>query len=574
MSEIILQLIKMVQNTATINDNGDTITIKTSAKPQTAIYIFKNAEGNIIGEYNSVTPAALTPNSNIAREIKRLIDPNDNYKPNALNKEFSNVKELLQLQYDNIILAEEEKQLQEQQLKESKYNELLDTAMLKLQSLDEPLVYIGSLVDWVTAGERNNILIAFLVYAGQVILNNPISLIALGEASSGKSHVQTEALKLIPQQYVLNEKKITEAALFNRAKMDTYFYDGKIVNYGDMGGHHDHDFMEESKNLMKELQSDGFLNKPLNVPDTVNGGWRVEDLKLIGRPCLTYTTIPNHKFDDQEMSRSIFVTPRMDNKKIYNIRNSKLEYKFGKTYKSLKKYESELKLVPYMVQHLKQKLTDVVIVNPYVKFVIQFLSKSKYYKRDFDKYNGLLKTITALNYYNNYHTTIEDTEVLFTSISDVQLFISLLKPYHESISANIPPKAVEVLNDLRDNIDKWSCEANAESIFNGITTNEYFAKSKLGLSKDTVKRYMYELHEKGYLEVVDRAGKSNVYNLAANELQVINNDLQKLSNTTNNDLIEELGEEIAELVKSNDLFVEGLDVMNQDSLIDKPCWLR
>ena len=568
----ILQLIKM-ENTATINDKGDTITIKTSNKPQTAIYLIQNAEGNTIGEYNSVTPAALTPNSTVAREIKRLIDPEDKFKPALLNKEFSNIKELLQLQYDTLIIAEEEEKIHQQQMQESKHNKLLNDAASKLQGLDQPLIYIGSLVDWVTAGERNNILLAFLVYAGQVILNNPISLIALGEASSGKSHVQTEALNLIPKEYVLNEKKITEAAIFNRSKLDPYFYNGKIVNYGDMGGSHDHDFVEEAKNLMKELQSDGFLNKPLNMPDTVNGGWKVVDLKLIGRPCLTYTTIPNHRFDDQEMSRSIFITPRMDNKKIYNIRKSKLEYRFGKTYNQYKKYSNELKSVPFMVSHLKKVLNDVIIINPYVKFVINFLSKSKYYKRDFDKYNGLLKTITAINYYNNYHTTIEEQEVLFTSINDVQLFISLLKPYHESISANIPPKAVEVLNDIRANIDKWSSESNAESLLNGITTNEYFTKSELGLSKDTVKRYIYELHEKGYLEVVDRVGKANVYNLASTELQVINNDLRKLSNTPNKDLVDELGEDIAEMVKKNDGFIEDLDIMNQDININRPVWL-
>ena len=562
-----------MENTATINDKGDTITIKTSNKPQTAIYLIQNAEGNTIGEYNSVTPAALTPNSTVAREIKRLIDPEDKFKPALLNKEFSNIKELLQLQYDTLIIAEEEEKIHQQQMQESKHNKLLNEAASKLQGLDQPLIYIGSLVDWVTAGERNNILLAFLVYAGQVILNNPISLIALGEASSGKSHVQTEALNLIPNEYVLNEKKITEAAIFNRSKLDPYFYNGKIVNYGDMGGSHDHDFVEEAKNLMKELQSDGFLNKPLNMPDTINGGWKVVDLKLIGRPCLTYTTIPNHRFDDQEMSRSIFITPRMDNKKIYNIRKSKLEYRFGKTYNQYKKYSNELKSVPFMVSHLKKVLNDVIIINPYVKFVINFLSKSKYYKRDFDKYNGLLKTITAINYYNNYHTTIEEQEVLFTSINDVQLFISLLKPYHESISANIPPKAVEVLNDIRANIDKWSSESNAESLLNGITTNEYFSKSELGLSKDTVKRYIYELHEKGYLEVVDRVGKANVYNLASTELQVINNDLRKLSNTPNKDLVDELGEDIAEMVKKNDGFIEDLDIMNQDININKPVWL-
>ena len=174
---------------------------------------------------------------------------------------------------------------------------------------------------------------------------------------------------------------------------------------------------------------------------------------------------------------------------------------------------------------------------------------------------------------------IDDTEVLFTSINDVQLFISLLQPYHESISANIPPKAVEVLNDIRENIHNWTKTVNAddnlelEVVDTGITTNDYFSKSELGLSKDSVKRYMYELHEKGYLRVVGHTGKANIYNLAANELQTINNDLQMLSNKENKDLVDELGEDIAEQVKLHDKYLEGLDIMNQDENIMLPVWL-
>ena len=115
----------------------------------------------------------------------------------------------------------------------------------------------------------------------------------------------------------------------------------------------------------EELQSDGFLNKPLNIPDG-EGGWEVKDLKLEGRPCLTYTTVPNHNFDEQEMSRSIFITPRMDNKEIFNRRNRLLEFKHGRSYNTLNKYENEAELVPYMLLHLKEVFEDISIINPYL----------------------------------------------------------------------------------------------------------------------------------------------------------------------------------------------------------------
>ena len=539
----------------------DTITLIINQKNVDKVtYVFKNKYGNKIGEYENKSPATLSSQSNVARQYKQIMNPNGEIKPKRINNQFVELKQLLQLNYENELsvieqeIADKKQAQQEQDIAKSK------EAIAKLQSISCPLIYIGSIVEWFTAGERNNILYAFTVYAGQVILGNPVSVICLGEASSGKSHIQETALKLIPKRFVVNEKKITEAALFNRAKKDKYFYDGKIVNYGDMGGSNDHDFMEESKNLMKELQSDGFLNKPLNIPDG-EGGWEVKDLKLVGRPCLTYTTVPNHIFDEQEMSRSIFITPRMDNQKIFNQRNSALEFKHGKSYNILKKYEKEAELVPYMLLHLKEVFKDIVVINPYVYFVINFLKNSAFYKRDFDKFNGILKTITALNYYNHEVYDIDGKKVILTNIADVQLFMSLLKPYKESISANLSPKAVEVLNDIRNNIEDWRINKNREVLDMGITTNEYFGLQNLGLSKASVRKYMYELADKGFLQITTHSGRANVYDLAKSEVASINYDLKHIDDSIYENICYEVGEWVLDIMRE-DKFVEGLSVMN------------
>ena len=534
-------------------------------------YVFKNEYGNKIGEYENKSPATLSSQSNIAKQFKQLIDPKGDLKPNRVNNQFAELKTLLQLNYENELSVIEQEKVELQQAKQEKDTAKSKKAITKLKSLQQPLTYFGSIVEWFTAGERNNIIYAFTVYAGQIILRNPVSVICLGEAGSGKSHIQETALKLIPKRCVVNEKKITEAALFNRAKKDEYFYDGKIVNYGDMGGSKDHDFMEESKNLMKELQSDGHLNKPLSVPDG-EGGWTVEDLKLTGRPCLTYTTVPNHDFDEQEMSRSIFITPRMDNQKIFNRRNSALEFKHGKSYKSLKRYEKEAELVPYMLLHLRTIFKEITIINPYVHFVINFLKDSAFYKRDFEKFNGLLKTITALNFYKHEVYDIEGKKVILTSIEDVQLFMSLLKPYKESISANVSPKAVEVLNDIRNNIEKWKFNGGREVIGLGITTNEYFNLQNLGLSKASVKKYMYELAEKGFIRVVGHEGRANIYDLANSEMVAIKYDLQHIDEEVYEDIKYEVGEWVVDIIKE-DKYIEGLSIMNFDQEVEKPKWI-
>lgn len=550
----------------------DTITLIVNNKNIDKVtYIFKNENGNKIGEYENKSPATLSSQSNIAKQFKQIIDPKGDLKSSSVNNQFAELKELLQIKYESALSVIEQEKVDE--LREQQENDMvkLKEATDKLKSLDQPLIYFGSLIDWFTAGERNNILYAFIAYAGQIILRNPISVIALGESGSGKSHIQEVSLSLIPQRHVVNEKKITEAALFNRSRKDKHFYEGKIVNYGDMGGSKDHEFMEESKNLMKELQSDGYINKPLSVPDG-EGGWDVQDLELVGSPCLSYTTVPNHVFDEQEMSRSIFITPRMDNQQIFNRRKSALEFKFGKSYKYLKCYEKEAELIPYMLLHLHKVFKDITIINPYSYFVINFLKDSAFYKRDFEKFSGLLKTITALNFYKHDLHDIEGNKVILTSIEDVQLFMSLLKPYKESITANVSPKAMEVLNDIRNNIENWKQNAKREVLDAGITTNEYFNLQNLGLSKASVKKYMYELAEKGFIIVTTHSGRANVYDLADSEQVVINYDLQHIDDEVYDNIKYEAGEWIVDIMKKDE-YNDGLDVMNFDDHVKKPRWI-
>ena len=551
----------------------DTITLIINKKnPDKVTYVFKNRYGNKIGEHVNRLPATLSPQSNVARQCKQIMNQKGKTDPKMLNSQFEEVKQLLQLNYENELSSIEQEIADRKQAEKEKDIIKSKEAITKLQSLDYPLIYIGSIVEWFTAGERNNILYAFTVYAGQVILKNPVSVICLGEASSGKSHIQETALRLIPKKFIVNEKKITEAALFNRAKKDRYFYDGKIVNYGDMGGANDHEFMEESKNLMKELQSDGFLNKPLNIPDG-EGGWEVKDLKLEGRPCLTYTTVPNHNFDEQEMSRSIFITPRMDNKEIFNRRNRLLEFKHGRSYNTLKKYENEAELVPYMLLHLKEVFKDIAIINPYVYFVIDFLKNSAFYKRDFDKFNGILKTMTALNYYNHEVHDVDGKKVILTNIADVQQFMSLLNPYKESISANLAQKAVDVLNDIRNNIDEWKMQKERVMPGMGITTSEYFQLQNLELSLDSVRKYMYALKNQGFLQITERFNNFNIYDLANSEIAHISYDLKHIDDSVYEDIRYEIGEWVVDLM-NEDKFVEGLSVMNFDSEVEKPVWVK
>ena len=554
-----------------LNEQEDySVMVEPAPKRQCRYTFYK--QSTVIKRILGKQPIELNPNTAVWKQINECIDPNDNYKKDKLKKIIdTEIIQILQNHYQTIIIANE--QLEAEELREAQVSlkNKVNDAEEKLKTLDSPLLYIGSVIEWLTAGERNNILLCFLAYCSQVILRNPISVIALGEAGSGKSHIEEVALGLIPEEFVVNEKNITANALFRRAEQDVYFYDNKIVNYGDMGGSNDQNYMEESKNLMKELQSEGYLCKPLS--DQVDGEWMVKELELIGRPCLTYTTVPNYQFDEQELSRSIFITPRTDNKKEFNARNISLEFQ-GKSYHYLQKMIKESETIPYMVYVLRNLMEEIEIINPYIQIVINFLNNSKYYKRDFPKYNNLLKVITVMNYYHKKVYDKDGKRVIYTSLEDVQLFLSLLDNYRLSISENLSPKATEILKLLVDLNDKPRSNGDQPTLdVNRLwTITEFMEETHIDIEKRSLQTYFSELNKKGFIRIVETKGRANVYEITDNFNPVIVEEKLTLTDNVKKTIAYEYEDDELLNILEEDKIIPGLSIMDHDDSVECPNW--
>ena len=543
----------------------------TPAPKRQATYTFYQGKTEIRRITNK-QPIELTPNTSVWKTIQDYVDPNNYFSKDGIKHRINNeILPILQNYYTTTIIANQELEQEELRDKQTSLKNKIGDAEEKLKSLDNPLLWIGSVVEWLTAGERNNILLCFLAYCSQVILKNPISVIALGEAGSGKSHIEEVAMSLIPKEFIVNEKNITQAALFRRAEESEYFYDGKIVNYGDMGGSNDQDFMEESKNIMKELQSEGFVSKP--VATKVDGAWETRELNLRGKPCLTYTTVPNYQFDEQELSRSILITPRIDNKKEFNNRNRALEFR-GKSYRYMQKMIKESENIQYMIYLLRDLMKDTEIINPYLDVINDFLNNSEYYKRDFPKYNNLLKVIAAFNYYHKTIYEKDDFKILYVSAEDVQLFISLLAKYELSISENLSLHATDIIKELMDLESKPPVGEDGQPTLDvtaNWTINDFMENTKLNLTKRSVQNYFKELNTRGFVRVVEKRNNANVYELTGKfNMSIIENKL-KLSHSVKETISYELGDDVLTMLEE-DKPKPNLSIMDHDESINKPNW--
>ena len=557
--------------TLPLNDEkGYKVQVTPAPKNQCTYTFYQNK--NEIKRITNKQPIELTSTTSVWKQIKDYVDPNSFLSNDGIKHRINNeILPILQNYYQTIIISTQELEAEELRDKQTSLKEKIDNAEEKLKSLDNPLLWIGSVIEWLTAGERNNILLCFLAYCSQVILRNPISVIALGEAGSGKSHIEEVAMSLIPREFIVNEKNITQAALFRRAEESEYFYDGKIVNYGDMGGSNDHEFMEESKNIMKELQSEGFVSKP--VATKVDGEWTTRELNLIGKPCLTYTTVPNYQFDEQELSRSILITPRTDNKQEFNNRNLALELQ-GKSYEYMLSMLKEAEQIQYMVYLLRSIMKDTIIINPYLEIINGFLNNSEYYKRDTPKYNNLLKVITAFNY---FHKTIYEKngcKVLYTSPEDVQLFLSLLSKYELSISENLSLHATNVIKELLDLEAQPQTGEDGQptlEVGGGWTINDFMEYSNINLSKRSLQNYFRELNSRGFVRIIERKGNAYVYELTGKFNITTIEESISLSPKMRKKIAFELGDELVSIIEQ-DKPVPGLSIMNHDDSVKEPNW--
>lgn len=562
---------ELIDNTSNIVKFPDGYSMEVHpARNGKVLYILKDPQNRDVAKDKGEEPLMIGEQSKIGRKIKQHIDQSLKGSPKFI-KEFELTKMALNERYQLQLIALEKEAEAQQREDAKKHEENMQVARDLLKSKDQPLIYIASLVSWLTAGERANIILAFIAYASQVILRNPINVVILGEGGSGKTHIETVALSLIPDEFVIKEKKTTDAAFFDRGLENPYVYDGKIVSFGDLGGESSQEFVMEIKDLLKELQTDGYLSKTMIGKDHDGERMRVQ-MELFGHPCTTYTTVPGHEFDDQEMSRSIFITPRMDNKEVFHAMKKMLEFNGGRTYKQFQYYSKELEIVKYIVYVLRERMETVIINNPYTESVIKFLGESEYFKRDFDKYNGILKTITAINGYNRQTFEIDGQEILYTSLNDIKLFMSLLKAYHESISVNISPKSAEVLDDIRGQLDEWIMDRKIPDM-GTFTVNDYMELSGTHLSKKSVQTYFGELNRTGFIKVVGHESRANVYQLSGRVSDSLEDDLLKLSEEQKQLIEWELGVSAMQFILE-DTVMDGLTIHLQDMDVDVPGWDR
>ena len=227
-----------------------------------------------------------------------------------------------------------------------------------------------------------------------------------------------------------------------------------------------------------------------------------------------------------------------------------------------------------MIYLLRDVMKDTEIINPYLDVINDFLNNSEYYKRDFPKYNNLLKVIAAFNYYHKTIYEKEDFKVLYVSAEDVQLFLSLLNKYELSISENLSLHATDIIKELMDLESRPPIGEDGQPTLDvaaNWTINDFMEHTKLNLSKRSLQNYFKELNSRGFIRVVERKGNANVYELTGKFNKNTIEEQLALSPQIRKTIAYELGDEILTILEE-DKPVNGLTIMDHDDSVRKPNW--
>lgn len=576
-------------------------------------YVTYNRHMKLSTYLKQKAPSELDGRSKVRKFIKEHSD-----NPEQVIRD---LEDLLIIQFD--IMHEEYTSNLKKEIKEQR--EAIDSALEQYRHINAPLIWIGSHLDWIVAGERVNTLLTFLCFVSQVVLHHPISVIGMGVGSSGKSYIMNNALNMIPSKFIVREKKPTLSSMFRRSQEDEWYYHDKIVYYGDMGGESDQTDTEDTLNLLKELQTDGELNRPVSAKKDGND-FEVVDLMLKGTPALAYTTTPdagNNKrnsddalFDSQVLSRSILYQPRIDNKQIFDSMCTYLEFG-GKTARQQEKIKNNLfSIMPNVVLGLREifdgvKVEDedkyehtldfkprINVINPFHRLIIKFIGNSEFYKRDSAKYEAILKAIAVCNYYNHDILEMDGQKVMFVNFDDVAFFLSLMKSYSVSANLSITPTEADILYDIlkqyelyetkgvkgflrppiirsSDSAGFWDDDEQEElSDEIGVTINDYQKFSKGKYSDSTIRRAFKSFKNKGLCYIVESdQSRSALYKFTESDEVNINDFTEELQ-ITNEDVKffeEEYPVNICNYLM-NDYLTPNISVYNQYDGVPVPKW--
>ena len=372
------------------------------------------------------------------------------------------------------------------------------------------LPYLDNILKDIHMGEHKNIyrkiLMLFKIMRGEASFLSETT----AKAEAGKSFEDEIVFNLIaPQRYIFKLNDFTPASFKRYGAINPYYFDRKIVLFGDLGSKKAFNQVEDVFNIFKVLitENEYHSSKADKNDDLKN----IElDLKVnsIGA---VYSTITNSftENDNQLESRTLFSTPAIVNPS--DIARQIFYLQIPKTKQSKARAKAEQYLKEFGLYLMQMVNSDIEIINPYFDVFWDYANKSENPIREF---NQQLELFNAYCILTQNKCEDEPLNTKFASMEQLQEYMDYINlenaliPYEydflNMIMAKDKANELKILytnNDLQDAegnlkdidldaiITLTECENNALELIN----NEYI-ESFADLSPNELKTIPFKLN--------------------------------------------------------------------------------
>lgn len=340
------------------------------------------------------TPLELTKQSEIGKAIytplrnKGYTAVNDDERNRKRDKDFRYILGRLDNELKNDELREAEEQQEAEAEQTEKYIEAYSRFMTKKEEYGyTTLQYLGQICQGAGVGLAENVLKVYVSLLLTVLGVKATNIIAIGKQSSGKTHSLERGIEMIPSEYVVRGVH-TKAYFFT--KFNGQDVSRKVFYLGDLGGVKDDQNTIDTRDILKELNTDGYVERGISIDGEAHDEW------VKGYPAIVYSTVEEDIVNDQEKSRSTIITPQSVDQDKLTLFNSVHESP-GEDIRLLERIDEDVKSVQGLTWYLMENIKEYELFNPYMFNVSEFLAEMEDFNRKIKEFDKTLFIVSLLN---------------------------------------------------------------------------------------------------------------------------------------------------------------------------------
>ena len=330
------------------------------------------------------------------------------------------------------------------------------------------------------AGEENNALLLFLVCVSR-ILPNPLSVVFKGSSSTGKSHLITKILQMMPPEAVKNYSYLSSKVL---AYMDKLSLKNKILVVFEHAG------SEASEYNIRIIQSEGILRIAITTKNQSTGQFEAQEREVEGPVSfIESTTKPNIHPENETRVFSMYADESAEQTmNVHVVQKQKYKPEVHVLQEEIRK--NIIRKHVNAQRLLKPWRVDIPYVD-HIKFPVNRVRS----RRDHPRFLALIECVVVMHQYQREHVEKYGQEYLIATLEDYSLAYYLAKNVLTETLLEIPPKSRDLLTIC-------------QHFENGFTRKEILRKC--GWSLDLIRIFMEPLVVNGYIEALS-GGKGQTY---------------------------------------------------------------